>query len=187
MRYIIYFIALIMSFHYIYKFWAGNLDFYPLKAQVDSLFNYASLLLFNQSEWVLSNILNIDYTSDIDSQTFFVTSNSGQACFVEVSPGCTSLKQWMHWLFLMIIFPGPWKHKLWYIPAGLVVIQFINVVRIVGLSISLTYYPDKFHFFHDYIFKTFFYFMIFVMWLVWVEVFVERRAKGREHRAGREE
>ena len=101
MRYIIYFIALIMSFHYIYKFWAGNLDFYPLKAQVDSLFNYASLLLFNQSEWVLSNILNIDYTSDIDSQTFFVTSNSGQACFVEVSPGCTSLKQWMHWLFLM--------------------------------------------------------------------------------------
>jgi len=178
LRYVIYFVVLIFSFHYLYKFWAGSLSFYPFKNEVDLLFNYASNMLFNQSQWVLSNIFNINYTTHINTQTILFNSSSGQSCFVTVSPGCTSLKQWMHWLFLMLIFPGPWKHKLWYIPLGLVIIEWVNVIRIVGLTLFMIPYPDKFHFFHDYVFKTFFYFMIFLMWVVWVEFFVEKR-KGR--------
>ena len=184
MRNVAIFTILILSFHYLYKYWSGQLDFYPLKNEVDSLFIYASNLLFNQSQWVLTNIFNISYTTEVDSQTLFFSSSSGQSCYVAVSPGCTSLKQWMHWLFLMLIFPGPWKHKLWYIPLGLVIIEWVNVIRIVGLTLFMIPYPDKFHFFHDYIFKTFVYFMIFLMWVVWVEFFVEKR-KGRSRRIRR--
>ena len=72
---------------------------------------------------------------------------------VTVAPECTSLKQWMHWLFLMLIFPGPWKHKAWYIPLGLVIVEFTNVVRIVGIALFLRPYPDSFALAHDVIFK----------------------------------
>jgi exosortase/archaeosortase family protein len=164
--YVFYFTILLLSFHYIYKFWAGNLNFYPFAKQVDNLFIHASLLLFNQSIWVLKDVLQIDII--IEGQTIFV--NNLQA-YVDVSPGCTSLKQWMHWLFIMLLFPGPWKHKLWYIPLGLVFIQFINVFRVVGLALLIIPWPQHFHFFHDYIFKTIFYFGIFMMWVLWVEYF----------------
>lgn len=172
--YVFYFAVLLMSFHYIYLYWSGSLHFYPFAKQVDSLFDQASLLLFNQSVWVLQHIFNIEIITE--GQTIFVNNHNA---YVEVSPGCTSLKQWMHWLFIMLLFPGPWKHKLWYIPLGLVFIQFINVIRIVGLALMIIPWPQHFHFFHDYIFKTLFYLGIFLMWFVWVEYFVLPKNKKK--------
>ena len=134
------------------------------------MFAWSSQLVFEQSVWVLEHIFKIDV--ETNGQTVWVVSNNGVSTYVTVSPGCTTLKQWMHWLFLMILFPGPWKQKLWFIPAGLVMIHFINVFRIFGLAISLIWFPDKFHFFHDYIFRPLFYFLMFLMWIVWVEWFV---------------
>jgi exosortase/archaeosortase family protein len=164
------FAVLLMSFHYIYIWWAGT-GFYPFAQQVDQLFDFASAILFNQSAWIVEHIFHLNHTTDAETQTIWVVTNAGGWGYVEVSPGCTSLKQWMHWIFIMLFFPGPWKHKLWYIPLGIVVIHFVNIIRIVGLSLTLVPWPERFDFFHDYVFKTFFYFMIFVMWVVWVERF----------------
>jgi exosortase/archaeosortase family protein len=175
LRYVIIFFILLFSFHYIYKWWAGSLDFYPIKHEVDFLFGQASKLLFNQSVWILKHVFSLDFTTE--GQTIWVALQDGRSGYVEVSPGCTSLKQWMHWLFIMLLFPGPWKHKLWYIPLGIIIIHFVNIIRIVGLSLTLKPWADHFDFFHDYIFKTFFYFMIFVMWVLWVEIFVEKKKK----------
>lgn len=171
------FAVLLISFHYIYLYWASN-NFYPFREQVDQLFVFASDILFNQSAWIVKHIFNLNHTTE--GQTIWVVTNQGGWGYVEVSPGCTSLKQWMHWLFIMVLFPGPRAHKLWYIPMGIIVIHFINIVRIVGLSLTLKPWPQHFDFFHDYIFKTFFYFMIFVMWVIWVEVFTKPKPVPEE-------
>lgn len=171
------FAVLLLSFHYIYLYWASN-SFYPFREQVDQLFVFASDILFNQSAWIVKHIFNLNHTTE--GQTIWVVTNQGGWGYVEVSPGCTSLKQWMHWLFIMLLFPGPCAHKLWYIPMGIIVIHFINIVRIVGLSLTLKPWPQHFDFFHDYIFKTFFYFMIFVMWVIWVEVFTKPKPVPEE-------
>jgi len=162
------FLLLLFGFHYIYIFWT-RVNFYPVHEQVLQLFDWSSQIVFNQSAWVLEHILQIEITTS--GQTIWLQDANNNHVYVGVDPGCTTLKQWMHWLFLMILFPGPWKHKLWYIPLGLVVIHFINDFRIIGLALTLIPYPEHFHFFHSYIFKTFFYFMIFLMWLIWVEFF----------------
>lgn len=170
------FALLLMSSHYLYILWARN-GFYPFATQVDQLFIFASDILFNQSVWLLKNIFHLNHTTD--GQTIWVTTNTGDWGYVDVSPGCTSLKQWMHWIFIMLLFPGPWKHKFWYIPLGIIIIHFVNIIRIVGLSLTLIPWPQHFNFFHDYIFKTFFYFMIFVMWVVWVEKILQRPRKKK--------
>lgn len=176
LKYVLYFFILLLSFHFIYIFWSGTLKFYPVAEQVHQLFDKASTLLFNQSVWVLK-VLNINFTTE--GQIIFVNSHTAH---ITVSPGCTSLKQWMHWLFIMLLFPGPWKHKAWYIPLGLIVIQFINVFRVVGLSLMIIPWPQHFHFFHDYIFKTLFYLGIFMMWVVWVEYFVIPNNKKKSNK-----
>ena len=164
------FFVLIFSFHLLYTFWNHQLDFWPLKDLIDRLFAWASKLLFGQSTWVLEHVFGVDFfTKD---QSIFLLNNKGFYSCVSVAPECTSLKQWLHWLFLMLIFPGPWKHKAWYIPLGLVIIEFTNVVRIVGIALFLKPYPESFALAHDVIFKIVFYVVIFLMWVIWVENFL---------------
>ncbi len=86
---------------------------------------------------------------------------------IYVSWGCSGFKQFYQWIFLMILFPGPWKHKLWYIPAGLAVIYGVNVLRIYSLLITTMYSPDNVHFVHDDIVRPFFYVVMFALWVFW--------------------
>ena len=163
------FFVLIFSFHVLYVTWNEYLDFWPIKSTVDRLFVWASKLLFNQGNWVLEHIFGMDFfTKD---QTIVFLNTKGYYSAVTVAPECTSLKQWLHWLFLMLIFPGPWKHKAWYIPLGLVIVELTNVVRIVGIALFLRHFPNSFELAHDVIFKIMFYVVIFLMWAIWNDRF----------------
>lgn len=170
--YIALFFLLLFIFHFLYIWWSGYLNYYPFIRQVEFLFQWASLLLLNQSTWILEYFFQIDFYVTIKDQAIHVQATDKRWTYLLVSPECTSLKQWMHWVFLIVLFPGPLKHKIWYIPMGLIIIEFVNVFRIVGLALTLTKCPQHFNFFHDYIFKTFFYFIIFFLWVIWVQIFL---------------
>ena len=169
------FFVLIFSFHILYVIWNEYMDYCPIKGTIDKLFAWASALLFDQSTWVLDRIFKFDFVTQGQS-IYFMNNEDAYSC-VTVAPECTSLKQWMHWLFLMLLFPGPWKHKAWYIPLGLVIVEFTNVVRIVGICLFLKPFPHDFALAHDVIFKIMFYVVIFLMWMVWNDCFHHPRTK----------
>ncbi|MEE4176717.1 MAG: exosortase/archaeosortase family protein [Bacteroides sp.] len=160
---ILLFLALLFSFHFIYLGWSQGLEFWLIERQVLGLFEWVANGLLKQSVWVLQ-ALGVDVV--LVDQTIY--ANNYEA-YVSVVPECTTLKQWMHWIVIMVFFPGPWKHKLWYIPLGIMVIHLINIVRITGLTLIQFPFPNGFHFFHDYFFKTLFYAVIFLMWAFWNE------------------
>ncbi len=164
------FILLIISFHFLYLGWQA-LGYWPVGKLVYSLMVWSVDLVYSQSCWVLDHIFHIDITTVSEQRLIATPNKDGGWAKVIIAPECASLKQWMHWLFLMILFPGPWKHKLWYIPAGLVIIEWTNVIRICGVLMMQIPWPNSFHLAHDYIFKFFFYFVIFLMWVLWVEKF----------------
>jgi Transmembrane exosortase (Exosortase_EpsH). len=170
------FIILIISFHYLFIGWQ-NLNYWPIGKQIIALQTWATRLLFNQSVYVLDHVFNVDITTLLERQIIYSLDHNGDFVSVTVLPECASLKQWLHWIFLMLLFPGPWKHKAWFIPTGLVIIEWINVIRVVGLLLVQIPCPGSFHFAHDYVFKTMFYFIIFLMWVIWVECFDHPRKK----------
>jgi exosortase/archaeosortase family protein len=185
------FIILIISFHYLYLGWQA-LDYWPVGKLVYKLMLWSVDLVYSQSCWVLDHIFRIDLTTFSGTRLITAIDSKGGLARVVIAPECASLKQWMHWLFLMILFPGPWKHKLWYIPAGLVIIEWTNVVRICGIMLMQIAWPDihihlfgndinTFHLAHDYIFKLFFYLIIFLMWMLWVEKFYNPSLKTKQH------
>ena len=169
------FFVLIFSFHILYVIWNEYMDYWPIKDTVYKLFAWASSLLYDQSTWTLDNICDMHYWNE--GKTIGFWNYHGYNSYVTVAPECTSLKQWLHWLFLMLIFPGPWKHKAWYIPLGLVIIEFTNVVRVVGICLFLRFFPNDFALAHDVIFKIMFYVVIFLMWMIWVEKFLHKKDK----------
>lgn len=73
----------------------------------------------------------------------------------------------------VLAYPGPWRHKLWFIPAGLLAIHVINVLRIVSLSIIIFYFPDPavLDFNHTYTFTILIYSFVFFLWYVWASKF----------------
>ena len=176
------FIVLIVSFHFLYLGWQA-LEYWPIKGAIDKLSLWSVNRVYKESCWGLQNVLGIDITT-IGSQRLIGTlSKEGTFVNVVIAPLCASLKQWCHWLFLMLLFPGPWKHKAWYIPAGLVVIEWTNVVRICGILLMQWQWPgpNTFHIAHDYVFKVFFYFVIFLMWMLWVEKFKDKQKKSNKN------
>lgn len=183
------FILLIISFHFIYLGWQA-IGYWPVGKMVNKLMVWSVDLVYRQSCWVLDKVFRLDFTT-IEAKRLLAAINAdGGWARIIIAPECANLKQWMHWLFLMLLFPGPWKHKLWYIPAGLVVIQWANVVRICGIMMMMIHWPgihirlfgldiNTFHLGHDYIFKFFFYLVIFLMWVLWVEVFYNKTTKTK--------
>lgn len=179
------FILLIISFHFLYLGWQA-LGYWPIGRLVYSLMVWSVDMVYSQSCWVLDRIFHVDITTLSEQRLIAAMNKDGGWARVIIAPECASLKQWMHWIFLMVLFPGPWKHKLWYIPAGLVVIEWTNVVRICGILLMQMQWPNihirlmgsdinTFHLAHDYIFKFFFYLVIFLMWVLWVEKFYDKK------------
>ena len=166
------FILLIISFHYLYLGWQA-IGYWPIARTIEKLSLWSVNLAFDQSCWVLQHVLGIDITTITEHRVIAALDKEGGFARVVIAPECASLKQWLHWLFLMLLFPGPWKHKAWYIPVGLVIIEWTNVVRICGIELMQIHWPgpNTFHIAHDYVFKVFFYFVIFLMWVLWVEKF----------------
>ena len=183
------FILLIISFHFLYLGWQA-LGYWPIGKLINKLMVASVDLVYRQSCWLLDHVFRVDITTSNAQRIIAALNVDGGWARVIIAPECASLKQWMHWLFLMILFPGPWKHKLWYIPAGLVIIEWTNAIRICGILLMQIYWPNiHIHLFgsdintfqlgHNYIFKFFFYLVIFLMWVLWVELFYNKSLKAK--------
>lgn len=89
--------------------------------------------------------------------------------YISVTRGCSGLIQIYKWIAYMLLFPGPWKHKLWYVPVGIIILHLENIFRIFILSIVVKYYPNHFEFMHIWGMRVFYYAIVFLLWVVWVE------------------
>jgi len=181
------FVALIISFHFLFLIWQKLLGYWPVADAVERLMLWSVNMVYGQACRVLDQVLHVDITTVSSKRLIATLNREGTWATVIIAPECASLKQWMHWLFLMLLFPGPWKHKLWYIPAGLVIIEWTNVVRICGVLLLQIPFPNSFHIAHDYIFKTFFYLVIFLMWVLWVEKFYNPSLQAKQNKSKQHE
>ena len=164
------FAILILGFHFFFRWWAYDLAYWPLKSVVDPTYEFLANLLYNNSVWALQHLTTYDFTTDAALREIYFGPG-----YVGVNYGCSGLKQFLQWIVLMGFFPGPWKHKAWFIPLGLLVVHVVNIFRISSLSVLLLYYPNQWDFTHDYILRPFFYVVMFAMWVIWVEKFVEKK------------
>ncbi|MCD6178426.1 MAG: archaeosortase/exosortase family protein [Bacteroidales bacterium] len=165
---VILFVALTLIIHFSYRYWA-TIQYFPLETVMNKLHDYLSDRVFNQSAWFIQHILGMDVTT-IGRTMYW--PNQG---YIGINHGCSGLKQILQISLLLLIFPGPWKHKLWYIPMGMIIIHLTNLFRIIGLAEVLVYLPDYWKFSHDNLFRPFFYVVIFTLWVIWVEKFMKKQ------------
>ena len=83
--------------------------------------------------------------------------------------GCSGLKQAFIWTMLLLTTRGGWVQKIWYIPVGWVLCYVFNILRIFIITLFIENHQDWFPFLHNVLFKYLFYFMLFCLWVLFVE------------------
>jgi len=128
-------------------------------------------VVVRQSDWLLVHILRINTV--IHDKTLYFPNNWN----IIIGEGCSGAKQITQVLILFLLYPGPWKHKAWFIPVSMLIIHFTNVFRITLLGLAINLNLPGIHFIHNQILRVFFYIVIFGLWLGWEEIFVKRDIK----------
>ncbi len=88
---------------------------------------------------------------------------------VRIVWACSGLKQAYIFICIIGFSKGALKNKLWYIPAGLVVVYLFNIIRITSITALIHTHPNWFYLLHEHLFKYLFYVVIFGMWVIWNE------------------
>lgn len=169
------FVIVTLIVHFAYRFWANTTGYWPIASLMTTAHDKMADLVFIQSDWIIEKVLNIPVT--LGDNRYFYFQNHG---FIAINQSCSGLKPMLQFILLMLIFPGPWKHKAWFIPMGVVIVHLTNLFRISGLSVITITIPEYWDFAHDNVFRPFFYVVIFLLWVWWAEKF---RAKSVERRA----
>ncbi len=159
---VVIFGIIIYFFHWLW--WSGGLKHFLKEfAFFEETENFLATQVATQSAWILKNILH--YKIELINNTIYTENKH----YVVVLGSCSGLKQFYQWTVLMILFPGPWLKKLWYIPLGILAIHLFNLFRIIVLVFVMDKRPDMWDFIHMSILRPMFYLVIFLLWVYWVE------------------
>lgn len=167
---ILSFFGLTFIIQHLYKIWS-RVDFFPIKDGVGDIHQFLIGNITNFSAKIVSNIFNLEISTANSCELF------NNVVELKIYDGCSGFQQIVQFMLFFAIIKGRTINKLWFIPAGALIIHITNIIRMVGLFITLQYLPAYFDFFHVYIFKVIFYGVIFLMWMVWVEKVSERKFK----------
>ncbi|HXC07267.1 MAG TPA: exosortase family protein XrtF [Bacteroidia bacterium] len=129
--------------------------------------------------WVInSSVFSADHLLRLFGYTTFTTqAETIRVVGIDGTNGlwigdpCDGITLFALFTAFMLAFPGPFKHKAWFIPCGILSIFLINILRITGLCMIVRYKPGWLALNHDYIFKLFVYGFIFMLWMIWVNRF----------------
>ncbi|MCK9421302.1 MAG: exosortase/archaeosortase family protein [Bacteroidales bacterium] len=162
-RGVLWFVVITLGIHYSYRFWAQNFHYWPIQLWMNDMTRAMATLVFDQSVWVNRHLLNISMT--FTGQCMWFDNGSG----ISINSSCSGDKQIIQFALLMLLYPGPWKHKLWFIPMGMIIVHLTNILRIVLLSVISNFEPQWMKIAHDTVLRAMFYVVIFALWVWWVE------------------
>lgn len=97
---------------------------------------------------------------------------------VTIGAPCDGMILMALFVIFVVAFPGSWKNRMWFIPMGLILIQFFNIVRIISLALIVYWNEAYLSFNHDYTFTVFVYLVVFGLWWWWSKLNPATRAKS---------
>ena len=160
-RFLIKAVILYLGWHFLWYQWI----------EPDGRVNH--YLTYNTA-WISREALNLFSSSEFSISPFEEQNTylfKDKIPVVLIEHGCNGLILMVLFAAFVIAFPGPWKSKLWYVPAGILAIYLINSLRVIGLALNRMFSNESFEFNHKYTFTILVYGAIFWFWMIWVNRF----------------
>ena len=113
---------------------------------------------------ISARILELFLPLQIDRETFLITFSNQQSVFLY--EGCSGLKQVFQFTLILMIYPGSWKKKAWFIPLSSLLLIIAAIVHFIFLCLILYKFPFNYEFMHDHISRWFFFLIFFLLWVL---------------------
>ena len=167
-KFVVFFIpSLILWFsfyHYIYK-----ID-YLVSSDFDSLTIFSELLS-NQSNFILQ-IFGLSTSTEIQGDMVVCKVLDYEYTHgVWIGEPCNGIKIFGVFIIFILCFSGKAINKLWFIPSGIFIIHFLNILRISILTYIAAINPNWLNFNHNITFQVIIYGSMFGLWLIWIKKF----------------
>lgn len=179
---IIYFVLILLISHFFWKFTVlgdeSNTKVTFFGMDISAPFDFFSEL----TAFLSAKILQL-FGSTVELYNNNILRYADTNTGVRVVWGCSGLKQSYIFLCIIMFYRGPFLKKLWFIPAGLLLLFFFNIFRISLITAIVKTHPDWFEFLHEYLFKYLYYGLIFLMWVFWEEKIVKKNLENRQSEA----
>lgn len=88
-----------------------------------------------------------------------------------VVEGCNAISVMILFVAFIVAFKGNFRKTLLYILGGIILIHFLNILRIALICIAMLNYPQYQHLLHGVLFPLFIYGVVFLLWFIWVTKF----------------
>mgnify|MGYP003788643207 CR=1 FL=1 len=98
---------------------------------------------------------------------------------LQIGAPCDGLVLFALFAIFIGAFPGSWRRKMWFIPAGILLIHLANLVRVVSLVIIQYNRPQSLKFNHDYTWTVLIYGFIFWLWYLWAVRYGRPKASSK--------
>ncbi|MDP4282057.1 MAG: hypothetical protein Q8867_07890 [Bacteroidota bacterium] len=171
-RLVFLFIVLTLAIHFAFRFWAIVLNYAPLSVFMSDLGDQMVTQQYMITFWSLDHIFHIPYA--IQGSVIWFSNHHG----FYINENCSGMKQIAQFVVLMLFFRGPWIHRLWHIPLGVIAVYMTAVIRVVLLAVTESTIPHYYYFFHDFLLRVLFYIVIFLFWLFWIRKFTLKILKA---------
>ncbi len=90
---------------------------------------------------------------------------------VNIRNGCNGIEAMLIFLAAVLAFPASWKSRLIGLALGILVIQIVNLIRVVALFLTGVYYPRTFDSSHTVIWQTIVILFGVLLWIFWAHRF----------------
>jgi exosortase family protein XrtF len=170
LRFLFFSVSLYMSWNVFYEFYLRthtNFD----KVVIDTLVRWAEVTLQALS------YPTTDYSAaDVKFREHIGIAGSKG---VTIGAPCDGVVLYVLFILFVVAFPGPFKHKVWFVPLGVLSVFYLNVLRIVGLVVIMKINESWLAFNHDYTFTIVVYLYVFLLWMLWVKKFSPFSSKSK--------
>ena len=155
-RFLITVLLLLLSWYCIYDLWlhpAEKMDLFVIDKTI------------SVSKWILETLGYTVYTGS--DRLIGIDGANG----LWIGDNCNAISLFALFTGFIIAYKGKIKYKIPYILLGILSIELLNVLRVVGLAILDTHSRAWTEFNHTYTFTIIIYAFIFMLWMMWVNKF----------------
>lgn len=129
------------------------------------------LIINDSSLWSVYLLETLGFKTFVGNHETIRTIGIDGTTGLWIGDPCDGISLFALFAFFVIAYPGNWKHKAWYIPAGITLIHFMNIFRITALCIIVLKEPSWLEFNHTYLFQVLMYGFVFLLWFIWIRRF----------------
>lgn len=159
--------ALIFLGKFLAIYFAGNI-LYGL--YIESCGDYADAVTHSvtaQTSWVL-NVVGYESTyREVDGMPKVALMDAGDIVLY-VFEGCNGINVMIVFVAFLFAFGGSLKAFLFFLPAGLLIIHLVNLIRISFLFYLAQTNATQFYYYHKYLFTATLYAVVFGLWYIWL-------------------